>query len=187
MCSTLFRMKKTNTISLFCVCFIKNCYTIRKKSYKEWLINSNAIILLCHLHLQNMMKWKKPVTKSLNIYKKKKILITFIRFSRNVRKSLTCSRTLLKKRHEGFGDDIFITHHPWKNTLIYYKVLNLSQTCNKWLSGPCLLRRLEKKSILYVAAEILRSEIMKVLSPNEFYAPAANMLNTVVSDILRKV
>ena len=85
---------------------------------------------------------------------------------------------------EKYNEDIFILKHRSRETVIYYKTINLTKICSDWLSKKSI-DTFEKNAVVTFAAEILRAEILSAKYEYSSYPPAQKFLKNVNSDILQ--
>lgn len=93
------------------------------------------------------------------------------------------SKVLLNKLKQKYGDEIYISQHRGRDTIIYYKTFNVSKICSDWFCNEGSLGEMEKKTILTVAAEILRDEILNFTYDSEKYSAPSKFLDNVIGDI----
>ena len=80
---------------------------------------------------------------------------------------------------EKYNEDIFILKHRGRETVIYYKTINLTKICSDWLSKKSI-DTFEKNAVVTFAAEILRAEILSAKYENSSYPPAQNFSRTSI-------
>lgn len=100
-----------------------------------------------------------------------------------MQENVLSNKILFRKLKEKYSEDIFISQHRGRQPIIYYKTFKLSQICSDWFCNEDSVDDLEKKTILKVAAQILRNDIRKANFDTESYAPSIKFLDSVISDI----
>lgn len=92
------------------------------------------------------------------------------------------NRISCEKLEDRYKYDISIVKHPGRETVIYYKKIDLTQICSDWVSKKSITD-FEKNAVLNFAAKILRSEIVNATYQNSVYPPAETFLEDVNAEI----
>lgn len=96
----------------------------------------------------------------------------------------TMSDTILfRKLKQKYGDEIFISRNPGRQTEIFFKQFDIAKICGDWFCSDGNISDHRRAIILNVAADILRADIEIATFNTTSYSPPAEFLQTVATDI----